>query len=449
MPILLLRIARSAAFILLSVSLLLPWFRVPVSIRESLNGPDQVVYSEPATTVVFKIVVLLFLLGACWLRCRRRPAGFTNTLFMVGGCILLAVLGITYPALTMQRCSAVSSHAGWLQAQNYSLILPFGDAYRAQEYAQEPGENLLNVSEVLPHAFEALPIPSEVSSLFDLHLSRLEEILMWQGISPAFCQFIYRGWFCGVFGSLLLAVSFMRMGRREGVGLEKVRSGVPLMVVGCAILLSLLCLLPIVMAGRELTQARKAAALGNYRAALRSLDLAEVWVPVFAYNTDFVYQRGFLERKLGWSSGAAELYSAMREESEGFDARADQHYSEALDHQADGPARDEAYRGILRLALKSYNAGLIERAVARLRQLQAIDPTCVKVNYALQLAYLQTFRRDELEREVARFTALYGCFQSLEKSGLIASAHRRLAESDFDFRKIPEMGEEMRAAIKP
>ena len=71
----------------------------------------------------------------------------------VSGCILLAVLGIAYPALTMQRCAAVSAHAGWLQAQNYSLILPFGDAYRAQEYAHEPGQPLINVAEVLPARF--------------------------------------------------------------------------------------------------------------------------------------------------------------------------------------------------------------------------------------------------------------------------------------------------------
>jgi hypothetical protein len=82
-------------------------------------------------------------------------------------------------------------------------------------------------------------------------------------------------------------------------------------------------------------------------------------------------------------------------------------------------------------------------------QLQTIDPTCIKANYALQLTYLQTSRKEELQLEVARFVALYGCFQSLEKSGLIASAHRRMAELDFDSRDIPRLGEEMRAAIKP
>jgi hypothetical protein len=65
------------------------------------------------------------------------------------------------------------------------------------------------------------------------------------------------------------------------------------------------------------------------------------------------------------------------------------------------------------------------------------------------LTYLQTFKKEELEREVARFAALYGCFQSLEKSGLVASAHRRMAELDFDSRDILKLGDEMHAAIKP
>jgi hypothetical protein len=175
----------------------------------------------------------------------------------------------------------------------------------------------------------------------------------------------------------------------------------------------------------------------------------EVWVPVLAYNTEVVFQRGWLDRKMRFSSGAAQLYSAIREEQEHFDSRAAAHYTDVLDGKPEGPIRDEAYRGALRMAVKDLNAGLMGRAADRLGQLQAIDPSCVKANYALQLAYLRTFRKEELEREVARFEAVYGCFQGLEKSGLIASAHRRTAELDFDFRDTTRLGDEMRAAIKP
>jgi len=297
------------------------------------------------------------------------------------------MLGIAYPAVTVQRCAAESAHAGWLQAQNYSLILPFGDAYRAQEYAHEPGQSLVSVAEVLPRAFEALPTPV-VNSFADLHLGRLEEILMWLGLSPAFCQFVYRGWFCGLFGAFLLTATFMRVGcEQEGSGWKvRLSAGVPVIAFCGAALLYTVCLSPIVIAGRELTLARTAVTEGRLNESSAHLDLMEAWVPVLAYNSDVVYQRGWLDRKLGLQSDAAMLYSAIREEEEDFDSRAAQHYGELLARQPIGPVRDEAYRGALRLAIKDFNSGLIDRAADRLGQLESIDPTCIKANYALQLA---------------------------------------------------------------
>ena len=50
---------------------------------------------------------------------------------------------------------------------------------------------------------------------------------------------------------------------------------------------------------------------------------------------------------------------------------------------------------------------------------------------------------------MAKFEAVYKCFESLEKSALLASAHRRIAELDYDFRDAGKLGDEMRAAIKP
>jgi hypothetical protein len=451
MPLLLLKISRGVAFVLLLLSLLLPWFRVPVSVLESHDHAFKAVFSEPVSTSVFKILVLLALVIACWIGYRRKLSGSTDWTapMTVCGCILLPLLGIAYPALTMQRCGALSAHAAWLEAQNDSLIQPVGDLYLAPEFAHQPGQLLTNVSEVMPTAFEALP--PVVNSFSDLRLSKLGSILKWLGLSPAFCEFVYRGWFCGIFGSFLLAVSFVRMGHKEGPSGGKLGlfASVPLILVGAAFLLGTVSLIPVVMAGRELQKARTAALEGRLGDSLHHLGLMEVWVPVLAFNTEVVFQHGWLDRKMRFSSGAAQLYSAIREEQEHFDSRAAEHYTDVLDGRPDGPIRDEAYRGALRMAVKDLNAGLIGRAADRLGQLQAIDPSCVKANYALQLAYLRTFRKEELQREVARFEAVYGCFQCLEKSGLIASAHRRTAELDFDFRDTTKLGDEMRAAIKP
>jgi hypothetical protein len=160
MPLLLLKISRGVAFALLLLSLLLPWFRVPVSVRESHDDAFKAVFSEPVSTSVFKILVLLALVIACWIGYRRKLSGSTDWTapMTVSGCILLALLGIAYPALTMQRCAALSAHAAWLGAQNDSLILPVGDLYLAPEFAHQPGQPLTNVSEVMPTAFEALPV---------------------------------------------------------------------------------------------------------------------------------------------------------------------------------------------------------------------------------------------------------------------------------------------------
>jgi hypothetical protein len=452
MPVLLLRISRFVAFALLSLTLVFPWFRVPVALRENVKGVFTPVFKEPASTAVFRILLVGVLLGACWIKRWPRHSSSLDWAppMTISGCLLLAVFTIGYPALTVQRCAEVSAHAAWLQAQHYSFIVPSGDAFTAQEYEYEPGQPEVGVKEIIPRAFEAFPTPL-VNSFSDLHLARLEEILMWLGLSPAFCQFVYRGWFCGIFGSFLLAVSFMQM-----KGAERARRWnrslrycvIPLFLFG-TFLLGAVCVLPVVMAGRELAKAQIAVVEGRFNESLHHLGLAQALVPVLAYHTDLIYQRGWLERKLGFNSPAAKLLSAIREEEEGFNARAVQHYIELLGPEMAGPIRDEAFRGTLRLTIKDFNAGLVDRAGFRLAQLMAIDPTCLKANYALQLVDLRTLREERLKRDVARFEAVYDCFQSLEKRVVLASAHRRLASLEFDSGDIGKLGDEMRAAIKP
>jgi hypothetical protein len=449
MPHLLRMFSRFAAGGLLLLSLALPWFRIPVSLLENANGGYSAVYREPVSTSLFKVLLLGVFLVAGWIGFRRKNRGSPGSAvaMTVGAGLVLVVLGIAYPALTIQRCAAFSAHAGWLQAQNASLI---SEAATAQEYDYQPGEPLIDVTEVIPASFAALPVPG-VTSFSDLHLSKLDQLLMWLGLSPGFCQFASLGWFCAIFGSSLLAISFLRIQEDSDPnprGLNTAYKTVPPFVFG-TFLLTVLLIVPVVMAGRELAEARTAVANGSFSESLRHLDLAEAWVPVLAYNTDEVYQRGWLDRKLGSNTFAAQLISAIREEEEGFDARATRHYAELLEPDRPGPVRDEAFRGALRLAIKDFNAGLLDRAASQLAQLTSIDPSSIKANYALQLADLRSSHKDRLECELSKFEAVYKCFASLEKSALLASAHRRMAELDYDFRDAAHLGDEMRAAIKP
>jgi hypothetical protein len=452
MPGLVLRISRFIAFALLALGLLLPWFQVPIGLQENGSGTYTVIFQQPASTTPFKIFVSAALFIAfCIGFWRKRSCSFAwATPLRFCGCLCLVMLGIVYPALTVQRCAEISAHAAWLQEENFSLINTAGDTFTAQEYSYQPGQAEVQIKEVLPRAFQAVPTPS-VLSLADLHLGKLQHASLWLGMSPAFCQFVSRGWFCGLFGSFLLALSFSPLpsdGEMRSGNLRRAYNIIgPFLVGGLAACVP--CLLPIMMAGRQLQRAQAAVDEGKFEESLRHLDLAQAWVPVLAYHTDVLFQRGYLERKLGIKCPTTELFSAIREEVEGFKTRASARYMELLASEIPNEVRDEAYRGALRLAIKDFNTGLVDRAAARLAQLAVIDPTSVKTCYALQLADLRNFRKNQLESEVAKFEAVCNCFENREKNALLAMAHRRLADLEFECRDVSKLGDEMRAAVTP
>jgi hypothetical protein len=452
MPGLVLRIARVAAFALFGVSLVFPWFHVPIGVQQQGHGAYSTIFEEPLSTVPFKLLVIVVLVSAWWLGRRLKRQGSVSwaTPMTVAGSILLLSIGIVYPALTMQRSAEVSAHAGWLQQQNFSLIVSVGDSFLGQEYFYEPGQPEVQVNEALPRSFQAMPTPS-VLSLMDLRLTKLQHIFIWLGLSPGFCQFVTWGWFGGVIASLLLVICFMPLkgNQRSSPGDRRSLYRLVGVFVFTGLAVCLACLWPIMMAAQELTRAESSANNGKYSESIRHLDLAEKWVPVLSYHTDLLYQRGWLEEKVGLQSPVRQVYSAIREEEEGFADRAAQEYAALLNPEIPKAVRDEAYRGALRLAIKDFNTGLIGRAAAVLEHLTAIDPSSVKADYAMQLAHLRGFRKTQLEQDVAKFETIYGCFESPEKSPLVAAAHRRLADLEFDYHDVTKLGDEMRAAVTP
>jgi hypothetical protein len=452
MPGLALRIARIAAFALFGLSLGFHWFHVPIGVQPKGQGAYSIIFEEPPSTVPFKLLVIVLLVSAWWLGRRLKRQGSVSwaTPITVAGSIALLGIGIVYPALTMQRCAEVSAHAGWLQQQNFSLIVSVGDSFLGQEYFYEPGQPEVQINEALPRSFQAMPTPS-VLSLADLHLTKLQHIFIWLGLSPGFCQFVTWGWFSGVIGSLLLVICFMPLkgNQRSNPGDRRSLYRLVGVFVFTGFAVCLVGLLPIMMAAQELTRAENSANHGNYSESIRHLDIAEKWVPVLSYHTDLLYQRGWLEEKVGLQSPVRQVYSAIREEEEGFADRAAQEYAALLNPEIPKAVRDEAYRGALRLAIKDFNTGLVGRAAAVLEHLTAIDPSSVKADYAMQLADLREFRKTQLEQDVAKFETIYECFESPEKSPLVAAAHRRLADLEFDYHDLTKLGDEMRAAVTP
>lgn len=445
-----LRFARLGAVLFIGASFLLPWLRIPVDLHSAKGGVYNLVYQEPVTTLIFRAIVMMLLaLDGFVAFCSKSYRGKSKVL-AITSCLIMIALVVFYPAVTIQRCPAFVAHAAWLETQNESLILPPGDTFTSQEYTYQPGEPEVDIKQVLPRAFAVIPT-STITSLNGVRLANLARIAMWLGYTPEFCQFVGKGWFCGIFGAALLAISFMRGRDREGEfepEVNHIYSLVLLLLIGVSVS-CLVCLIPIMIAGRQLDLSRTAAVQGEFDSSLRHLNVAQMWLPILSYQTDLLYQAGWLKEKLDTPSPETSLMQAIRLEEDGSSPRAEEVYSKLLAPSFPDPVRQEAFRAELRMAITDFNSDLLSNAGLRLNQLIAIDPTCVKANYALQLWHIRNKQKDALEDDVARFEAIYKCFGSLEKSPLLALAHRRLADLEFYYHDTARLIKEMREAVTP
>lgn len=444
-----LRITRVVSFILLGLALLLPWYRVPVGVRQGKDGIYSAIYMEPASTLIFKILLAGCLLAILIYLLRPSGAPLKRLAFVSGfGLFLLVLLATSFAPLTMQRCAKVAAHGEWLADQDFSIVLPTGDSLTEEEYSYQPSEPLVCITDVLPRAFSVMPVP-EFRTPLDIHVTQLPEITMWVGYTDGFCQFAGRGWFCGLFGSILLFASFSRPVRvlTEPAKMATWRFLGAALIAGI-VLEGLWLVLPL-MAGVEIYQAHRDADIGELAAAKQHLDRAFVFLPSLRFGTDMLFEKGWLDQRTGQTnSPESALVRAIEEEEEHLVGRAWEHYERLLDPKNPDEVRAEAFRGALRLTLRDLNSGSEAKAAARLAALLNDDPSCIKANYALQLADLRLHRKAELERDVAKFETLYKTFESLGKIAPIASAHKRLAELDFETNDAAEIGDELRAAAK-
>ena len=444
-----LRVARVLAFMLLGLALVLPWYPVPVGLRQTQQGGYSVVFSQPLSTLVFKGVVAVSMVAILVYVWRRFVSPFKRLAFISGmGLFLLVLLATSFAPLTMQRCATIAAHAEWLTNQNFSIVLPTGDSLTEEEYSYQPYEPLVAITDVIPRSFAVMPVP-EFTNVLDLHVTQLPQITMWLGYTPGFCQFAGRGWFCGLFGAILLFVSFSRPAK-----LFPGPSNMPswrflgVALIGGTILEGFWLALPLA-AGVELHLAHRDASQGEFEAARKHLGRAFVILPSLRCCTDLLFEEGWLDQKTGRSASVeSQLVAAIQEEEEHLSARAWTHYLQLLKGRNPEEIRAEAYRGALRVALRDFNSGLEQKGAACLTELLALDPTCIKVNYALQLADLRLHRKTELEQHVAQFETVYNTFESLEKIAPIATAHKRLAELDFDTNDTADLDDQLRATAK-
>jgi tetratricopeptide (TPR) repeat protein len=264
------------------------------------------------------------------------------------------------------------------------------------------------------------------------------------GYSNCFCQFVGPGWFAA-----LLGASFLVMGECLPDGrLSRRRFGLAILALLVTALLGLVAVsVPVVIASRRLERARRATALGLHDKAEGYLRSAIRVLPSLREDTFYIAQLGLLDYRRGQvTTSEGRIFFANQLEREGRYAQAAAMYSALLAEEPEGSAvRREASRSILRDGAYAFNAGRTEDAIRRFELVLREEPCNLKANYALQLAYLRTGRRAEVEDMVRRIEATYAHFHALTKAIVLAQSRENAM---FATLKDGEMDATFRHAVE-
>ncbi len=436
MPTLCLQGLRLLALGLLALGLASPWFVLPVAGRGG-----EIVGWQPLAAIVFKAAVVLALGAAAAITFRSlltRPGGAVPAArlrlmsrrgpFVITAATLAGLL-LGFPYTVMVLTPSAGARATELASEHDTLTWLGGDIYNAQEYEAVAAKGA-EIFKSAPRAIEITPAPLTLSGA--LAIANLDELAELAGFTPAFAQFVKRGWPLTVGGLLLLALSLLRTGafalRRKGdYGIAR-RAGTGFAIASACVLAAVVG--PSHFAASALDLARAASAEGDRPRAIRALDSARRWMPSLAYHTDLIHPRGGLEG----SGPHRQLREAIELEKAGFEARAERAYGALLANGADTPppVSAEARRALLRFATHDLNSGQTARAGHTLAALHAGDPCGPRLNYALQIVALRLGRDGALAERAAELEELYAYFQAPEKRAAIAASQRHLSLAALD-----------------
>jgi hypothetical protein len=404
-----------AGIALLALGAGLPWFEVPAAIEIQPGGAERCVAAPSWTATPYRLVCLAAaaLLIRGHVRGRRRPD-------CVAAAATLLLVGLWFfPYFVMVWDPAVAARASWLYMQHLSLVWPGGDFSTDQEFvAQSLWKDRINVSDT-PWQVNVTKASMWGPGMFQLgQLSMLVEAF---GYSDGFCQFIRPGWFVAMAGALGVLLSECIAGGvlRPRRVLIALRAGVWAGVAGCAV-----AAVPLVAAALTLDRAREATARGSYEAAERHLRRAAAVLPAIGQDTDYVVQLGLLHWRLDrLESAHARAFLASMLDRQGRSAQALEISLDLLGRvPRDSAVHREACRAVFRAGIAALNAGRADRAIDLLEAVLAQEPCDLKANFALQLAYLRTSRRRDLDLLAKRIEAVYGYFQFPTKALVLASS---------------------------
>ncbi len=403
------------AALLLVLALWKPWMAVPARVIEGPGDAVKVEADRPKAALPFRATCLAFSLvmgvGHVW---HRRTS---DRKAMLGAAFLASQLFFPFAVMALEP--KLSASANWLHIQHENLVWLGGDLHTNLEAGRSSWKEGVYLVDT-PRQISVIRMPT--SGLGAFQFGRLMNWFETLGYSNRFCQFVNRGWIAAVFGTtLLIMAECLPEGR-----LNQKRFVRACIAFSAAFGVGLACVVtPVMICCMQLDRCRNAAARGLYDEADRYLHSAGRALPALREDTFYVAQRGLLDFRRGRvQTPEGRLFRANLMERQGRYAQAMQEYQSLVaDCPADLAARREALRAILRAAIHSLNGQKADQAIEWFEQVIREEPCNLKANYALQLAYLRTRRRVDLERMVRRLVAVYGYFQMPTKAIVLASSY--------------------------
>jgi len=406
----------------------LPWFALPTGF-----APDgSLILRDAPATPWWKVacIIWLTLLALWWFR--KRKSNPSRAYLTAGLAVLLPFL-LWYPQAVIVHDETVSGDAAWMQQQFDNLTWLGGDVFRG--HSERPVPDGFGVwAQDPPQRLAAFRPP--MAGTFSLGIAQLPDLIWWFGYNPAFNQFVARGWILSVLGVMLALIGAFGWGQRgEESGRRRAQlRGTAKGLLASSTVVLILAMLPIILGGRALRQAREHTLAWQPQPALEALDLAEKRMPALRIDTGVILQRGSLQRQLGENEDpSSQLQEAWLLFEEGNPQRSaaiiDQLISQP--EKLTASQRREAMRGLLRSAVNDLNSSRITEARRRFRILLEHEPTCLQGWFHYQLASLQAGDLEANRIAARRVEMLAATFHRKEKRGIIAASQGMLAQGEL------------------
>jgi hypothetical protein len=404
------------SLVLLPVAAILPWYTVPVDIREvGAGGLESWCPTAQAGRYFAAICVAVAVaLVWGWCRGRLRPGPTSN------GLVLFLIALFFFPYCISIFDPPLAAQSAWLFEQHENLTTFEGDYSIDQELGSLAWRRYVYVNpgdQKRGPVFQPLVWGPEM-----FQLGNLQVLMRALGYTDAFCQFFGIGWIVAVVATLgLLTAAWSEGGViRPGLITNSARFGLAAGFVCIVAALS-----PMLVVALKLAAAQEATARGEYESAASHLEDAAAAFPLLNEDAVFTLQRGLVDWRLGrLDSPQAQIYRAELYERQGQDSVAEHDYRNIMVSVARGtPVHHEACLGLLRIGIVALNTGLITRATELIETVLAQEPCNLKANFALQLAYLRASRRPELERLVKRVERIYARYQFPTKMLIVSFSH--------------------------